>query len=61
MGRCNYTMRTEKLVESRYSVRVAAGNIVGTGKQLACQGQIGKIHSNHDNQYFSHTETDNTN
>ena len=43
MNTCNYTLRNEKLIESGYSVSVAASNLVGSGNKLTCHGQIGKL------------------
>ena len=41
--RCNYTINDERLtgLGSSYNVRVVAGNIVGTGEPLTCDGRIG--------------------
>ena len=41
---CKYTISDERLADSgsNYQVRVVAGNVVGTGEPLTCDGQIGK-------------------
>jgi hypothetical protein len=43
-GSCSYTISDERLIGSgsSYRVRVVAGNVVGTGEPLNCDGQIGK-------------------
>ena len=41
---CNFTISDERLTGSGtdYRVQVVAGNIVGTGEPLNCDGQISK-------------------